>query len=146
MRLVVDASVAVKWVFPDSATGPNADRAVELLNAVRDSRVELIQPPHWLAELAAVIARLRPEIADQAIDLRDALELAVEADAQTCKRASRIATQFDHHLFDTLYHALALERDEMLVSADDRYVRKAGALGNVVSLGKWVLPPEAPKR
>jgi hypothetical protein len=53
------------------------------------------QPPHWLAEVAAVIARLRPEIADQAIDLLDALELAVEADAQIYKRASRIATQLN---------------------------------------------------
>lgn len=146
MRLVVDASVAVKWVFPDSAAEPDADRAVELLNAVRNSRVELIQPPHWLAEVVAVIARLRPEIANHAIDLLDALELEVDADTQTYKRASRIAAQINQHLFDTLYHALALERDAVLVSADDRYVRKAGALGNVVSLGKWVLPPEAPER
>lgn len=116
---------------------------MEILKAVRDSRVELIQPPHWLAEVAAVISRLRPEIAGHAIDLLNALELAAEADAETCKRASRMAAQLDHHLFDTLYHALALERDAVLVSADDRYVRKAGPLGNVVSLQKWVLP-EAP--
>lgn len=145
MKLVVDASVAVKWVIPDPASEPDADRAVELLNAVRDGRVELIQPPHWLAEVAAVISRLRPEIANRAIDLLDALELAVEAGAETYKRASRIAAQLDHHLFDTLYHALAIERDALLVSADDRYVRKASALGNVVALRKWVLPPEAPK-
>lgn len=141
MKLVVDASVAVKWVFPGCANEPDAGRAVELLGAVRDGLVELIQPPHWLAEVAAVISRLRPEIASHAIDLLDALELAVEADARTYKRASRIAAQLDHHLFDTLYHALALERGAVLVSADDRYVRKAGKLGNVVSLREWVLPP-----
>jgi predicted nucleic acid-binding protein len=145
VKLVVDASVAVKWVFPDSANEPDAERAVELLNAVRDNRVELIQPPHWLAEVAAVISRLRPEIANHAIDLLDALELVVEASAETYKRASRISAQLDHHLFDTLYHALALECDALLVSADKRYVRKAGALGNVVSLQDWVLPPQAPQ-
>lgn len=146
MRLVVDASVAVNWVLPHSVAERDADRAIVLLNAVRSSRVELIQPPHWLAEVAAVIARLRPEIANRVIDFLAALELAVEADAQTYKRASRIATQLDHHLFDTLYHALALERDAVLVSADDRYVRNAGALGNVVSLRKLVVPSKAPKR
>lgn len=55
-----------------------------------------------------------------------------------------MAAQLDHHLFDTLYHAPALESGAaVLVSADDRYVRKNGPLGNVVSLGKSVLP-EAP--
>lgn len=142
MKLVVDASVAVKWVFPDAATEPDAGRAVELLTAVRDNRVELIQPPHWLAEVAAVVSRLRPAIANRAIDLLDALELAVEADANIYKRASRIAAQLDHHLFDTLYHALAIECDAVLVSADDRYVRKAAALGNVMSLRHWVPPPK----
>ncbi len=140
MRLVVDASVAVKWVLPDSAVESDTDRAAELLNAVRENRIELVQPPHWLAEVAAVISRLRPGVADEAVDLLDALELAVEADAVIYKRASRIARQFDHHLFDTLYHALALERDAVLVTADDRYLRKAATLGGIVSLRRWIPP------
>lgn len=143
MRLVVDASVAVKWVLPELATESGTDRAAELLNAVRESRADLVQPPHWLAEVAAVISRLRPEVADQAVDLLDALELAVEADPRIYKRASHIARQLDHHLFDTLYHALALERDAVLVTADDRYLRKARALGGIVSLGDWVAPAVA---
>jgi len=142
MKMVVDASVAVKWVFPEPAAEPDSDRAAELLNAIRENQVELVQPPHWLAEVAAVIARLRPEITNQAIDLLDALELAVEADAEIYKRAGRIARRLDHHLFDTLYHALALERDAVLVTADDRYLRKAGAIGSVVLLSEWI-PPTA---
>ena len=141
MRLVVDASVAVKWVLPDSAVESDTDRAAALLNAVQENRVELVQPPHWLAEVAAVISRLRPEVANEAVDLLAALELAVEADAEIYKRASRIARQFDHHLFDTLYHALALERDAVLVTADDRYLRKAATLGGIVSLRRWIPPP-----
>lgn len=143
MRLVVDASVAVKWVLPEPATESDSDRATALLNAIRESRVELVQPPHWLAEVAAVISRLRPEVANQAVDLLHALELAVEEDADIYKRASRIARQLDHHLFDTLYHALALERDAVLVTADDRYLRKAGALGGIVSLSDWIAPAAA---
>lgn len=143
MRLVVDASVAVKWVLPEPATESDGDRAAALLNAIRENRVELVQPPHWLAEVAAVISRLRPEVANQAVDLLHALELAVEEDAGIYKRASRIARQLDHHLFDTLYHALALERDAVLVTADDRYLRKAGALGGIVSLSDWIAPAAA---
>jgi predicted nucleic acid-binding protein len=143
VKLVLDASVAVKWVLPDPVDEPDTDRAAQLLNAVRDNQVELLQPPHWFAEVAAVIARLRPEIANQAVDLLDALDLAVDADASIYKRASGIARQLDQHLFDTLYHALALERNAVLVTSDQRYLRKAKTLGAIVSLADWVLPPSA---
>ena len=143
MKLVLDASVAVKWILPELADEPDTDRAAQLLTAVRDNRVELLQPPHWFAEVAAVIARLRPEIVNHAIDLLDALDLAVDADASIYKRASGIARQLDQHLFDTLYHALALERSAILVTSDLRYLRKARMLGAIVSLADWVPPPSA---
>ena len=140
MKLVVDASVAVKWFLPESSREPDADRATVLLRAIRDGRVALLQPPHWLAEVAAVITRLRPEIAAEAIDLLDAMELETSADAELYKRASCIAKQLDQHLFDTLYHALALANDALLVTADDRYLRKARPLGKVVALAEWKPP------
>lgn len=143
MKLVVDASVAVKWFLPEPSREPDADRAATLLRAVRDGEVELLEPPHWLAEVAAVITRLRPGIAAEAIDLMDAMELETAAGAELYKRASRLARQLDQHLFDTLYHALALENDALLVTADDRYLRKAGPLGNVVALDEWAPPAAA---
>ena len=143
MRVVVDASVAVKWLFPEPAREPGVDKAAELLRAVKDSRVELVQPPHWLAELVAVTTRLRPSIATEAIDLLVAMEITVAADAAVYKRASRIAAQLNHHVFDTLYHAVALEQDAVLVTADDRYLRKAEALGSIVSLRMWQAPAQA---
>ena len=142
MKLVVDASVAVKWFIPDPSREPDADRAAELLRAIGDGRVELLQPPHWLAEVAAVIARLRPEYAAEAIDLLDSMELSTSADAELYKRASRLAQELDQHLFDTLYHALALENDALLVTADDRYLRKAARLGKIVALEQWTPPAE----
>lgn len=143
MKLVVDASVAVKWFLPDESREPDADRAATLLRAVRDGAVDLIEPPHWLAEVIAVLTRLRPEIAAEAVDLMDAMEIDTAVDAELYKRASRIARQLDQHLFDTLYHALALEHDAVLVTADGRYLRKAAQLGNVIALDEWA-PPAAP--
>ncbi len=40
-------------------------------------------------------------------------------------------------MFDTLYHAVALERDATLVTADLRYARKAERLGHLVALPRW---------
>ena len=138
MRLVVDASVAVKWVFPDPMIEPDADRAIVLLNGIRDGSVEVIQPPHWLFEVIAVVTRLNPTTSMEAIGLLEALELSVCDDGDTLRRAARLAGELQHHLFDTLYHAVALERDATLLTADQRYVRKARALGHIISLDEFV--------
>jgi predicted nucleic acid-binding protein len=58
-------------------------------------------------------------------------------DASIFKRASRIAHELKHHLFDTLYHAVALEHGCTLVTADDTYFRKSHSLGGIVRLPDW---------
>ncbi|HEY0511626.1 MAG TPA: type II toxin-antitoxin system VapC family toxin [Thermoanaerobaculia bacterium] len=142
MRIVIDASVVVKWVFPESAAEENTEEALALLAEIKSGTVDLLQPPHWLAEVAAVVTRLRPEIADSVLDLLDAMELPVVYDLAIFKTASRIARDLNHHLFDTLYHAVALEYGGTLVSADGRYFRKARPLGRIVPLARWpdILP------
>ena len=139
MRLVIDASVAVKWVFPDPVVEPHADRAVTLLERIRDGDVDVVQPSHWLFEVAAVVVRLRPSIAGPAIALLDALELRIWDDVSALRHAAELADQLRHHLFDTLYHAVALEQDAMLVTADVRYARKAAGLGHLSLLQELVL-------
>jgi hypothetical protein len=54
-------------------------------------------------------------------------------------RAGRLAVDLDHHLFDTLYHAGALEREATLITADERYVCKTGPRGRLALLGDFVL-------
>jgi len=141
LRIVLDASVVVKWAWPDSEDEADVPQALELLEAIRAGKVEPIEPPHWLAEVAAVVTRLRPEIAETTLDLLDAMELPVTTDLAIYKRASRLAAALDHHLFDTFYHAVAFEREATLVTADDRYFRKAKPLGSIMALGAWGTSP-----
>ena len=48
------------------------------------------------------------------------------------RRARELAITLDHHMMDTLYHAVALDHgDAELVTADERYWRKARSLGAV---------------
>jgi predicted nucleic acid-binding protein len=141
VRVVLDASVVVKWVLPDPQREPHVDRALELLEDLQDAQIEVLQPPHWLAEVAAVVTRLRPEAVEPMLDLLDAMELPVAGDAATLKRASRMARELSHHLFDTLYHAVAFEQDAVLVTSDDHYFRKAESLGRMLPLQSWSGPP-----
>ena len=129
-RLVIDASVSVKW-FVRSENEGNVPKAVEILKGIGDNRISIIQPPHWMAETIAVLARLQPEKVNRAIDLLDAMEITVKATAPEFKLASRLAVDLDHHLFDTLYHALALREETMLITADRRYFNKAAEIGSI---------------
>jgi hypothetical protein len=40
LRVVVDASVVVKWILNDSEHEPDTPRALELLEGIRDGSVE----------------------------------------------------------------------------------------------------------
>jgi predicted nucleic acid-binding protein len=131
--------VAVKWVFPDPLVEPHADRALEVLDGVRQGRIDVIQPVHWLLETTAVVVRLNPDILERALGLLDALELQVCDEHSVLLRAARLAKDLDHHLFDTLYHAVALDREATLITADERYARKASPRGRLAFLGDFVV-------
>ena len=138
--LVVDASVALKWFLRGPAEEVDAPAALDILRGHADGRLALLQPPHFLAEVCAVLARVSP--ATMADDLRDLLDLSIAQrdDPVVYARAMQLSAQTGHPLFDTLYHAVALETaGAVLVTADDAYRRKALRHGvpDVVSLSAW---------
>lgn len=97
MILVVDASVIVKWFFRDPAIEKHAEHTLLVPQSVRAGTVEILRPPHWLAEVAAVIARLEPGPADDAMDALDAMELPVAADVAVYKRATLLSVALRQH-------------------------------------------------
>ena len=132
MRCVVDASVVVKWVLRSPEEEPHTTQALDLLEGIRAGAVEVLQPPHWLAEAAAVLLRLIPDSAPQAVGLLCAMDLPVAEGPRLYVRACSLAVRLQHHLFDTLYHAVALEEPGLsLVTADDHYYTKAVAQGSI---------------
>lgn len=137
--LVVDASVAIKWFFADDEKEAETAVASAILKGFGDSALQLIQPPHWAAEIIAVVARKRPEKAAAVIDLLALIEAPVDVDSGVYRLAADLAIEFNHHLFDTLYHALALERRAELVTADAHYFRKAEPKGSIRLLADYHL-------
>jgi len=53
-RLVVDASVALKWYLVDE---PHRERALELFQSWEDSRIELVAPSFFPLEVANGLRR-----------------------------------------------------------------------------------------
>ena len=99
-----------------------------------------IQPPHWLVEVLAVLAREAPPLAEEALEVLEDLNLPVSPGAHVYQRGVRLSNQLKHHMFDTLYHAIALEQGATLITADDIYFAKAFRLGNIKLLMNYAAP------
>jgi predicted nucleic acid-binding protein len=138
MTVVLDASVILKWLLEDPTQEPDTEKAVALIDAVIQGKLDILQPVHWLIEVAAVAARLTPQTATNDVGLLSAMQFPTSEDPNVLLRATTLAIQTDHHLFDTLYHAVALEHgDAVLITADDRYRRKAERYGMIAALTDW---------
>jgi predicted nucleic acid-binding protein len=140
MRAVLDASVIVKWYIanPDEQ---DAEQALAILEGIEASTITLIQPPHSLAEIADVLARELPELAvDYFLELSRIFDAnATNPSNAAYQRAIKLSSQLNHHLFDTLYHAVALEENAILITADSSYYEKAEAFGGIVMLENFAM-------
>lgn len=142
MTLVIDASVILKWLLQYPDTEPHTEIAVAVVESVIYGKAEILQPTHWLAEVAAVLARLSPSTASDDVQRLAALEFPINDDPAVMQRATQMAVDSGQHVFDTLYHAIAIEHeDAKLVTADDRYFAKAEPYGRILQLRNW-LPPQ----
>ena len=123
--IVVDASVAVKWVLSEI----DSDAADALLDQ------ELMAPVLWLAEAGNVLWR----------KARTGEITAVQANARLCEllkapiaslpiephleRALGLALVIGHPIYDCIYLALALDHDTHVVTADRRFASAASRPG-----------------
>jgi predicted nucleic acid-binding protein len=122
LTLVVDASVALRWYVE----GPGSTEATRLLDrkeplVAPDLVVAEVTNAAWkLARAAAITAEHGRAIASAVTGAFDHLVPA----AELCRRAYDLATSLDHPLYDCLYLALAERDDGVLVTADERLLRR----------------------
>ena len=121
--LVIDASIAVKWVVEEEGTS----QALTLRQ-----RAKLPAPELLVAECANIFWKKvqREELSRQealfAARLLQAAEIELLPTRSLLEVATRIAIDLDHPAYDCLYLALAVETQCQFVTADERFVRKVG--------------------
>ena len=119
--LVIDASIAIKWVVEEDGTP-------EALTLRRHAKV--IAPELLVAECANILWKKvqRDELSDDeallAARLLQAAEIEFLPTRSLLEAATEIAIQLKHAAYDCLYLALAAERDCRFVTADESFVRK----------------------
>lgn len=140
---VIDASVVVKWVFPEREEENHASEALQLLKEIKKGMIRVIQPAHWLAESIAVLIRIEPSIAQEAINWLYALEFPISNTIEVYHKACEISKKYNHHLFDTLYHAVALDHNNAkFITADEQYYKKNFKLGAIMRLADFSIYDE----
>lgn len=138
MIVVVDASVALKWFFRDRADESRTEDALAILGAVDAQRLTMIQPPHFVAEVAAVLAREKPDGAHRDLADLQQIDWRIHKGEDVYRQSIDLAIESRQHMFDTLYHAVALRMSEAtLVTADRRYFRRAQNFGRITLLGEF---------
>jgi len=119
--VIVDASVAFKWIFIEEGS----DRAAAFLG-----RDDVRAPTLLLAEVGNALWKkgLRGELGDRGAY---AAQLGIVAslvtivdDADVMPRALDMALALEHPIYDCIYLAVAERDDDRLVSADTRFLCK----------------------
>jgi predicted nucleic acid-binding protein len=126
--IVVDASVAVKWVLPEV----DSDLAV----ALRENEI-LIAPSLVIAEIGNALWKcvLRRDV--EKSDAYSALQIAVAhfdrivSIDQLAERSLELAVELRHSVYDCLYLALAERERVPIVSADAKLLSVARQIATV---------------
>ena len=118
MILVVDASVAAKWVLPE--------KDADIATALRDGAEALIAPDLIVAEVGSAVWKRarRKELsrgqAREAISLASGLLSQLHPIPPLAEHALELAIDLKHPIYDCFYLALALRENATLVTADAR--------------------------
>jgi len=138
MNVVLDASVAAKWLLAEE----DSDKADGLFQAWTVGRIELLAPEILPAEVSSALwkrvmrgflppseaLRLQNEFGDLRIPLHP---IAGLVDA-----AFHLALRFRHSVYDGLYLALARQAAADLVTADEKLFKLASP-GSTRLLRDW---------
>ena len=119
--LVIDASIAIKWVVEEDGT----DLALTLRQKAR-----LMAPDLIVAECANILWKKvqRKELSNDealiAARLLQGAEIELVPSRALLESATRLAIELDHPAYDCLYLGLAVENSCRFVTADERLVKK----------------------
>ena len=139
-RIVVDASVVVKWFVAEIYS----DRALRLMDLYSKGRVELIAPTLIYYEVANALRfhpyyRLTKEELIAIIRMLRNMQIIIEPTDEMWSRAFRVSISYGVSIYDAIYIAIALALNVKFVTSDEKlFERLRGEAKRVTSLlARW---------
>lgn len=135
-RIVIDASIATKWLVSERGT----DRALRLRDLYLSGGLELIAPALIYYEVANAL-RFHPhyrlteaELLSAVVALGD-MQIAMQPTTEIWSKAFEISISEGIAIYDSIYIAMPLTFDAKLVTSDKKLVEKlSGEIKKRVSL------------
>lgn len=132
--IVLDSSVALKWIFADEA---GAEHALQIRDAHISGENEISVPSLFFYEIANVLAtkvKLSVQEAQEAFELLCAFEFDVhELDCNEFLAAIALSQQYRISVYDAGYHVLAQRLGCRFLTADRKFWEKVKGM-NVAEL------------
>jgi len=125
-KIVVDASVAVKWFTAEKDT----DKALKLKDSYLSGELELIAPTLIYYEVANALRfhpyyRLTEKELFDAITALKEMQIAIEPTMEMWLKTFKISvTSEEISIYDAIYVAVSLALDTRLVTSDRKFVEK----------------------
>lgn len=139
-KLVIDASVAVKWFFSE----PFSTEARRVLDGYTKGSFSFCAPDLINAELGNTIWKkqlfqgLLEEDAQQILEKFSKLPITFVPTSALLTDAYRLAVTHRRSVYDAMYLALSVRESCGLLTADERFVNAvSGSFPNIVSLANW---------
>lgn len=140
-NLVLDASVAVKWVLPRQET--LTAESFQLLRSYTEGEINFIVPDLFWAEVANVLWKgvrqkkwSKAVAEDGAEQLRDRNFFTISL-LTLLPEALKLALAYDRSVYDCLYVALAIQFKTEMITADERLANALAARLPVKWLGAF---------
>ena len=140
IALVLDASVAAKWVLPRAGEAL-VDQANEILRQAVDGEIDLLVPDLFWSEIGNIVwkavrrQRMTAAQAKDSVDAAQSWAFTTIAAKQLYNAALGISLRYDRTFYDGVYLALALDSNATLITADERLANATAAYLPVKWLG-----------
>jgi predicted nucleic acid-binding protein len=131
-RIVLDASVAAKWLVP-LPTEPYREEAVKLLRAYNDGKFDIVVPDLFWVEIANFLWKAARSGRCTPVEASASLAAVIEYNFQSVptisllRGAFDIAALHDQTIYDCLYVVLAEQTEAELITADEKLANALAA-------------------
>lgn len=128
MIQIIDASIAVKWFVAEE---PLKDKALEILDQIKDSPEEFAVPELFFNEMLSVLCRLLgdpPQIQGFMNDLQDLGFARLGNGRETISEAVLLGKKFKLSGYDAIYAANAKLTQGIWITADGEAHKKIASL------------------